>query len=104
MGNGLKVPWPPRNSPAPRPVTGSNKLFTRAPTLWSSPSRRDDPEMLPARLANAYFLDLVELSLKYGTDYIETVLESIKDEMHPVQYRIEREMLDNIIRGFEDSE
>lgn len=58
--------------------------------------------MLPARLANAYFLDLVELSLKYGTGHIEAVLESIKDEMHPVQYRIEREMLDNIIRGLKN--
>lgn len=103
MGNGLKVPWPPRNSAPVRPATGSNELFTRAPALWSSPSRRDDPEMLPARLANAYFLDLVELSLKYGTGHIEAVLESIRDEMHPVQYRIEREMLDNIIRGFADT-
>lgn len=103
MGNGLKVPWPPRNSPAAKPTAGDNELFTRASTLWSSPSRRDDPEMLPARLANAYFLDLVELSLKYGTDHIEGVLESIKDEMHPVQYRVEREMLDNIIRGFTDA-
>jgi len=55
--------------------------------------------MMPARLANANFLDLVEMALKYGVDHVSAVLESIRDEMHPVQYKIERELLDNIVRG-----
>ena len=81
-------------------VGESSELLSYSASVWSSPTKRNDPSMLPARLTNAFFLDLLDLSLRHGTDRVYDALESIKDEMQQVQYRIEREMLDNIIKGF----
>lgn len=78
-------------------------LFTRSASTWSSPSKRNDRSMLCARLSNANFLDLVELSISFGLEDVSNALESIKDEIPSIQYRVEREMLDNISRGFSDA-
>lgn len=73
--------------------------LTSASSVWSSPGKRDHVSRLPARLANASFLDLIELCRLHGPGIVSTTLEDIRSEIPAIQYRIEREMLDNIKMG-----
>ena len=84
-----------RVGPAPQPI----KLCCSS-SLWSSPSRKNDPSMLHARLANASLLDLIELCILFGPDKVDQALEEIKSELKPAQYKLERSMLNNVKEGF----
>lgn len=71
-----------------------------ASVMWSNRAARNDPSKLPARLANASFADLIELCRLHGIERVEKTLEAIQSELKPGQYRLERAMLNNVIKAF----
>lgn len=76
-----------------------NRIFTHSASVWSNASRRNDPKLLPARLVNANFRDLLDLCVINGVEVVQKTLKSVRKEMKPMQYSIESEMLKNIAKG-----
>jgi len=76
-------------------------LFTHSASVWSNPSKKNDPSLLPARLLNANFLDLFDLCMINGVAKVQKTLKNIRNEMKPMQYSIEKSMLDNIAKGIQ---
>lgn len=81
--------------PASKPV-----ILKNASSVWSSPSRKNSREMLYARLTNASLRDMIELCQMFGPKDVDQALEAIKGEIKPAQYKQERSMLSNVIKGF----
>jgi len=65
-------------------------------SAWSSPSSRNEPRMLAARLSNSSFQDLVELCLINGVSNVESTMDKIKSEIPKKRYELQRSMLNNI--------
>lgn len=81
------------------PKPSSIKLMPAA-VMWSNKTAKNDPSKLPARLANASLADLIELCRLHGTERVDNTLEAIKAELKPGQYRLERSMLNNVMKAF----
>ncbi|WP_292802639.1 hypothetical protein [Methylotenera sp.] len=75
--------------------------LTTSGSAWSSPSERNHPKLLAARLSNASFKDLVELCFNNGAPEVESALDKIKSEIPEKRYRVQRDMLNNIKRAIE---
>lgn len=80
-----------------------NRIFTHSASVWSSPTKRNDPRLLPARLVNANFRDLVDLCVINGVEVVQKTLKSVRKEMQPMQYSIESQMLKNIAKGIKNA-
>ena len=70
--------------------------FANAASVWSSPSQKNSLKLLPARLSNASFLDLMELLRIHGIDEVEKSLDAIAPELNKKQYLMQKQMLGNI--------
>lgn len=65
-------------------------------SAWSSPSSRNEPRMLAARVSSSSFQDLVELCLINGVSNVESTMDKIKSEIPQKRYELQRDMLNNI--------